>query len=713
MKLVLIPPGDFMMGSPQELIEEELKACFDHAGPDWYRYHLLSEKPQHRMRITKPFHLGVTEVTQEEYQRVVGTSPSAFSATGIGKAKVVGQDTKRFPVENVTWDQAVEFCRKLSEVPEEKAAGRRYRLPSEAEWEYACRAGSTGRFNSSSSGSGISKDSEQRELSDYGWFKHNAAGMTHAVALKRANAWDLYDMHGNVWEWCQDLFGKQDYGASSADNPTGLLGGSHRIYRGGSWLNPTRYGRSAFRGVNDGGPRFRFGDLGFRVSLVLVDKPGEQPTPPGTTTQPSKEAGSFTAAPPSNHDGQAVTGTQPSPLIGPNEKWKLPPGAPSPAIAPFDPKKAQEYQDAWARYLGVPVEMTNSIGMKLVLIPPGEFDMGDEMGTRREKPVHKVMITKAFYLAKCEVMQEEWEAVMGKGNNPSQFKGPKNPVETVSWDGCQVFLSKLNGKCRVAEGGYRLPTEAQWEYACRAGSKGCYCFSDSKQEVDDYGWHEKNSENKTHPVGEKQPNAWGLYDMHGNVWEWCADWVSDDYYRTSPRTDPMGPASGTWRVLRGQGWSCGPINASSRNAQLPVCRTRDLGFRVSLVLVDKPGEQPTPPGATTPPSKEAGSSSAAPPANHDGQAVTGTQPSPLIGPDGKWRLPRGAPSPAIAPFDAKKAKEHQEAWAKQLGVPCEITNSIGMKLVLIPPGEFDMGSTPEEIAAELELVRTLKGLSQN
>ena len=140
--------------------------------------------------------------------------------------------------------------------------------------------------------------------------------------------------------------------------------------------------------------------------------------------------------------------------------------------------------------------------MKLVLIPPGEFVMG---GGRDR---HLVRITKAFYLGKYEVTQEEWEAVMRY--NPSHFKGSKNPVEMVSWDDCRAFLERLGQKCGVAEGGYRLPTEAQWEYACRAGSWGKYCFGDSEVELDDYAWYEKNSEKKTHPVGQKKPNAWGM-----------------------------------------------------------------------------------------------------------------------------------------------------------------------------------------------------------
>ena len=136
-------------------------------------------------------------VTQEEYQRVIGTNPRSFRPRE-GKDKVAGRDTKRFPVEHVSWDDAVEFCRKLSNLPEEKAAGRTYRLPSEAQWEYACRAGSTGRYSFSSGRNGISKEDEENALFEYGWFNDNSGGMPHAVGGKRANAWGLYDMHGNV-----------------------------------------------------------------------------------------------------------------------------------------------------------------------------------------------------------------------------------------------------------------------------------------------------------------------------------------------------------------------------------------------------------------------------------------------------------------------------------------------------------------------------------
>ncbi len=370
------------------------------------------------------------------------------------------------------------------------------------------------------------------------------------------------------------------------------------------------------------------------------------------------------------------------------------------AIAPFDDKEAKEHQEAWAKHLGVPVEMTNEIGMKLVLIPPGEVTMGEG------DDVHKVTITKPFYLGKYEVMQEEWGRVMS--NNPSEFKGLENPVERVSWDDCQDFLKKLSEKCRMAAGSYRLPTAAQSEYACRAGSMGGWCFGDSEPGLDDYGWFKSNSEGKTHSVGGKKPNVWGLYDVHGNVSEWCADWFAQDNYEASPISDPMGPSSGSSRVNRGGCWTDGADRCRSayRHGSGPSDRLRFVGLRVLQVLADKPegisAEAKVP---STPYSVPNTTSIAPAPAI----ASPGAQ-SParlpavgsLIGPDGKWKLPPGAPSPAIAPFDATKAKEHQAAWAKHLGVPVEITNSIGMKLVLIPPGEFEMGSPPELIEEELK-----------
>jgi len=235
----------------------------------------------------------------------------------------------------------------------------------------------------------------------------------------------------------------------------------------------------------------------------------------------------------------------------------------------------------------VVVDLGGGVKVEMVLIPAGEFIMGDDKGHDNEEPVHKVRITKPFYLGKYEVTQEQWEAVMH--NNPSRFKGPKNPVEMVSWDDCQKFLEKLNAKIGTQGGKFVLPSEAQWEYACRAGSTGKFCFGDDEKQLGEYAWYSANSAGKTHPVGEKKPNAWGLYDMHGNVSEWCADWYDDGYYGKSPADDPVGHGNASARVNRGgslvsDAWSC---RSACRHLDSPGARWGSVGFRVSRVPADK------------------------------------------------------------------------------------------------------------------------------
>jgi formylglycine-generating enzyme required for sulfatase activity len=198
-------------------------------------------------------------------------------------------------------------------------------------------------------------------------------------------------------------------------------------------------------------------------------------------------------------------------------------------------------------------DLGRGVKLDLVRIRPGTFMMGDERGDNDEKPLHKVTISRSFYLGKFQVTQEQWEAVMGA--NPSHFKGAKNPVDRVSWEACQTFIKKLNEKFASSGVAFGLPTEAEWEYACRAGSNSRYGFGEREAGLADYGWFAGNSDGTTHPVGQKKPNAWGLYDMHGNVWEWCADWYDADYYKTSPAVDPPGPTAVTSRVLRGGSWA--------------------------------------------------------------------------------------------------------------------------------------------------------------
>ena len=233
------------------------------------------------------------------------------------------------------------------------------------------------------------------------------------------------------------------------------------------------------------------------------------------------------------------------------------------------------------------VDLGGGMKMEFVLIHPGKFMMGSEKGWPDAKPVHEVTITKPFYMGVYEVTQAQWKAVMG--HNPSYFKGDDLPVEQVSWQDCQRFLAKLKEK--LGEGmTCRLPTEAQWEYACRAGSKTEYCFGDDAAKLGDYAWHAWNSKEKTHPVDRKKPNAWGLYDMHGNVWEWCQDWYDEGYYARSPAKDPKGPASAEYRVLRGGSWHYTPDYARSacRYRNYPTLSYSDsyLGCRVAVSALE-------------------------------------------------------------------------------------------------------------------------------
>jgi formylglycine-generating enzyme required for sulfatase activity len=200
------------------------------------------------------------------------------------------------------------------------------------------------------------------------------------------------------------------------------------------------------------------------------------------------------------------------------------------------------------------VDLGNKVTMKLVLIPAGKFTMGspdDEKDHQKgESPQHEVTISKAFYMGVYAVTQEQYGQMMGK--NPSNFKCAQNPVETVSWvdavEFCEV-LSKKTGK------NIRLPTEAEWEYACRAGSKTRFSYGDDDDKLGDYAWYNKRGGGVAHPVGQKKPNEWGLYDMHGNVCQWCSDWYGEDYYSAKANDrDPQGPDSGSTRVLRGGSW---------------------------------------------------------------------------------------------------------------------------------------------------------------
>lgn len=237
----------------------------------------------------------------------------------------------------------------------------------------------------------------------------------------------------------------------------------------------------------------------------------------------------------------------------------------------------------------ITIHLSDSVVLEMVYIPPGEFFMGspDDEADRQadEGPVRKVTISNGFYMGKFVVTQLQWETIMG--NNPSVFHGfpdsPQRPVERVSWDDTQLYLERLNA---LDLGHFRLPTEAEWEYACRAGSTGRYPWGvdSSFRELFHHAWFFSRSIGQSHPVGQKKPNAWGLYDIHGNVWEWVSDWMAP--YADTDEVDPTGPATGQRKIIRSGSWFNEPeaLRSANRNAHIPQSRQTNNGFRLVLQI---------------------------------------------------------------------------------------------------------------------------------
>jgi len=247
-----------------------------------------------------------------------------------------------------------------------------------------------------------------------------------------------------------------------------------------------------------------------------------------------------------------------------------------------------------------PESVTNTFNMEFVLIQPGVFMMGCSEGDSEcladERPQHAVKISQPFFLGKHEVTQAQWTALMG--SNPSRFQGERRPVENVSWNDVQEFIRRLNNLEGTRK--YRLPTEAEWEYAARAGVATKFPFEAAR--AGEHAWYWNNAKRETHPVGEKQPNQWGLHDMHGNVWEWVQDWYGEGYYASSMTSspglvvkskemlnkpvivisDPKGAVEGPGRVLRGGSWSndLRYLRSAHRNVYPADYRSANAGFRL-------------------------------------------------------------------------------------------------------------------------------------
>ena len=599
LEMVLIPAGKFMMGFTKKELAD-LKVGFQEELKKERKKEVLKESldvldrimsiqgEQHEVTLTKPFYMGKHEVTQEQWESVMGKNPS---------------DTKgaKLPVTNVSWEDCQEFIKKLNA----KTDGG-YRLPTESEWEYACRAGTTTAY---SFGDKITpKDAN---------YDDSKIRKPVAVGSYKPNAFGLYDMHGNVWEWCEDWYGEYPFAMT---DPKGPAKGEYRVLRGGSFDFSDSDARSSRRN-SYGKPSDRTIFFGFRLARTADIK--------ATVAEPT------------------------APIPGSTE---LTPATKGLLVATFSEVKAKEAQKQLAKSLKKEVEEKEELGkdvkLEMVLIPAGKFMMGDQGQD------HEVTLTKPFYMGKYEVTQEQWEAVMGDNPSSSKTKGAKLPVTDVSWNDCQDFIKKLNASTK---GGYRLPTEAEWEYTCRAGTSTAYSYGDNLS-MSDANTHGASIK----AVGSYKPNAFGLYDMHGNVWEWCEDWYGN--YPEGAVMDPKGPAKGEARVLRG-GSFFDDVFLPLSSDQLGFTPTHRgslcFGFRLARTA--------------------------------DIKATVAEPTAPI---PGSTELTPATKGLLVATFSEVKAKEAQKQLAKSLKKEVEEKEELGkdvkLEMVLIPAGKFMMGDQGQD-----------------
>ncbi|MCA8994031.1 MAG: SUMF1/EgtB/PvdO family nonheme iron enzyme, partial [Planctomycetaceae bacterium] len=599
MKFRLIPPGEFMMGSTPEEI-----AAAGAGEPALGKQLIEAEGPQHRVVLTQPFYLAATELTQAEFEEILGRNPSQFSPNGARKAAVDGMETAKFPVDRLSWHEAAEFCIALSEREKMKPSYFRngavvtslgndgYHMPTEAEWEFACRAGTTSLYSS-----GDSVGDAQRVA----WLRPNSGARTHAVGELPPNAFGLFDVHGNVWEWTEDGYDPLSYSKGTERPfvaPRVELGPEHlRVIRGGNFNCADPLARSAHRRGSVG--HWSGDGLGVRISLpfAAVKAAIERPDTPET----------------------------------PISEYQWPTDAPAPAIAPFTADEAKAHQEAWAKYLGVPVEYENSIGMKFRLIPPGEFMMGSTLEeiaaalsvvgedktwqeeVNSEGPQHRVVLTQPIYVGVTEVTQSQYENVVG--TTPSHFSATgdgreavanldtnDHPVERVTWNDAAEFCANLSQQSRLkpfyfrsgpsvtllAGNGYRLPTEAEWEFSCRAGTMTRFWCGTDDSDLLAAAWFRANAGSRTHPVGELKLNPFGLADVYGNVWEWTQDSWSTKSYNQLDATSLIDPLNLTdtspQHVIRGGYFWDVPsyCRSSNRRTTPPGAQYNNQGFRVVL-----------------------------------------------------------------------------------------------------------------------------------
>ena len=548
MKMVLLPPGEFRMGISEDDAYDRLCASMMKSGNKLENEQpvhggLLSEMPAHPVRLNKPFYMGECEVTVAQFRQFAdatgyqtdaerglvydkpyeGKQPIRTWRTPIFPDRPVDQQTPQDndPVMHLDWNDCMAFSEWLSR--QEADQGFEYSLPTSAEWEYACRAGTTTVWYF---GNEDSFDSVAPQYEFISWKGRSP----RAVRQGKPNPFGLYDMHGNMMEWMKDWLHDYYYLESPVNDPVGPESESEernkrRMVRGGAFEVGQYWSRSSwFVRIGQGSNQHRH--PGFRVAIHIRDVAGVAPEP-----EPDLE------------------------IVGEDRTPANPEAAQQAAVTENRPKEVQ-------------VKLNEDVSMAFVLAPAGSFLMGSKHGGQFERPVHQVEISRPFYIGKYEVTQQQYDAVMGEADRirrwgeygPIRYRPrlvrPDMPMHHLNWNDWQEFIAAIQKKVPGRE--FRLPTEAEWEYACRAGSRTEYCYGDDPAQLAEYAsfcaddaprWSER--EIPDFRVGQRMPNNWGIHDMHGNVREWCSDWWDANYYRESSLVDPQGPERGRFRVLRG------------------------------------------------------------------------------------------------------------------------------------------------------------------
>lgn len=510
-------------------------------------------KPVHNVKINS-FWFSEYELTQEEWEKTMKTNPS-YMKDGD------------FPVTNISWFDAVRYCNQKSLEDgytqcyriEKNSDGNNtvvcdfnangYRLPTEAEWEYAAKGGNQSK-NFDYAGSSTA--------SEIGWFDSNSDFEIKKIMQKKPNELGLYDLSGNVWEWCWDHYSADYYENSPDDNPKGPGEGEERVMRGGSAINGERIIKTYVRNYSI--PDLKNDYLGFRVARTYSDSPA-------AAVQDSEV-----------QDNQ------------------------------IEDKEIEELKK-YAENTKTNGEKTNESGE--IFVESGSMTIGDtfDKGGKDEKPVHQIFVN-SFWMSQYEVTQKEWKMLML--DNPSHFENDSKPVENISWYDAVVYCNKksmIEGlkpcyqiykdkqdpdnknrydkikwlvECDFSANGYRLPTEAEWEYAARGGKNNSdYLYSGSNN-ANECAWWKDNSDKQTKTVGQKKSNILNLFDLSGNVAEWCWDWYDLRYYSESDYNNPKGPSSGKNRVVRGGSWRSreDDLTVSGRLFFDPSKKLYNIGLRL-------------------------------------------------------------------------------------------------------------------------------------